>query len=83
MTREVNSFHIDAMAHFDLLLYFALLTLAYTVLSRAFAKSHVASNIPWVGRDFSKVLSHQRATWASVFNTQKWLAEGYEKVRGV
>jgi hypothetical protein len=82
-SRGKNSTTVDVMAHLDLLLYVALVALAWAVLSRALAKPRMPTSIPWVGRDFSKVLSQQRATWASVLNAQTWLAEGYEKVRDV
>lgn len=38
-------------------------------------------SLPWIGRDNTKSFAVTRATWSSVSNAKKWLAEGYQKVR--
>lgn len=37
-------------------------------------------NLPWVGKDDSKVFANVRATLASAYNVKFMLAEGYQKV---
>lgn len=37
-------------------------------------------DMPWIGRDDSKSFTITRATFSSINNVNKWLAEGYQKV---
>ena len=43
-------------------------------------KTEIPSNLPWVGKNSSKLFAERRAAIQSFANTRKWLAEGYEKV---
>src|SRR6266498_1302995 len=55
--------------------------ICYVIYSKATSKSPVPSDLPWIGRDSSKLFSETRAAFNSFSNFRKWLAEGYEKVR--
>lgn len=38
------------------------------------------NNLPWIGKDNTKLFAATRATFSSINNVNKWLSEGYQKV---
>jgi hypothetical protein len=58
----------------------SLVFISYMLYSRLTYKPEIPSNLPWIGRESSKHFAEMRATFSSIGNTRKWLAEGYKKV---
>jgi hypothetical protein len=50
------------------------------VLAVATSTQEYPSELPWVGKDDSKSFAATRATYSSIKNVNKWLAEGYQRV---
>jgi len=62
-------------------LAFALITsILVAVLAATTSAQKFPQNVPWIGRDDSKSFAVTRATFSSINNVNKWLAEGYQKV---
>jgi hypothetical protein len=63
-------------------LAFALISLTIiVVLAATTSAQKFPKDVPWIGRDDSKSFAVTRATFSSINNVNKWLAEGYQKVR--
>jgi hypothetical protein len=56
------------------------LFLFYALYASITSKSEVPSDLPWIGKDSSKLFAETRASFSSFGNVRKWLGEGYEKV---
>jgi hypothetical protein len=50
------------------------------VLAVATSTQEYPRELPWVGKDDSKSFAATRATYSSIKNVNKWLAEGYQEV---
>jgi hypothetical protein len=62
-------------------LAFALVvSILVAVLAATASTQQYPKNVPWIGRDDSKSFASTRATFSSINNVNKWLAEGYQKV---
>jgi hypothetical protein len=57
-----------------------ILSILVAVLAVARSTQEYPSELPWVGKDDSKSFAATRATYSSIKNVNKWLAEGYQKV---
>jgi hypothetical protein len=57
-------------------LFFFIFYIAYGQLTY---KPQIPSNIPWIGKDSSKLFAETRAMIPIFGNVRKWLAEGYKK----
>jgi hypothetical protein len=74
----INSF----MEHFIIIsVVGSLLCLVFVFHIQLIHKYKFPSNVPWVGKDSSKLFAEGRTMISGFNNPRRWLAEGYEKVR--
>ena len=52
----------------------------YILYTQFTSKSTLPSDLPWIGKDSSKLFAETRASLRSFNNVRQWLGEGYEKV---
>lgn len=55
------------------------LLVTYAIYNRLHVSPSIPSELPWVGRDPSKLFSQTRVSLASLTNYRQWLNEGYQK----
>jgi hypothetical protein len=58
-----------------------IVSILVAVLAATASAQKYPKEVPWIGRDDSKSFASTRATFSSINNVNKWLAEGYQKVR--
>jgi hypothetical protein len=57
-----------------------IVSILVAVLAATASAQKYPKEVPWIGRDDSKSFASTRATFSSINNVNKWLAEGYQKV---
>ena len=57
-----------------------IISILLAVLAVTASAQKYPQDVPWIGRDDSKSFAITRATFSSINNVNKWLAEGYQKV---
>lgn len=57
-----------------------IVSILFAVLAVTASAQKYPQDVPWIGRDDSKSFAITRATFSSINNVNKWLAEGYQKV---